>query len=238
MDTFDVRRYITENKINEDMEYHFRVRLDNGEEHTITRSTEGATEKEIKNKLFGMPYADGIVVGIKPLGKKPAGITEEKDVIEPEDVPEKEEEEDTKDSSKSFKEVRRYAESKMVKLLQDLFSDDYDYDSDTDEYQTIKYYSKPNILKTIKSMRENSEYYNDMFDDFSEEEAFSNMLNNTLRNLGRNIIKKYNIKNTGLVDDFFDEIDIIFDNSEYQSIIARSNLSSLLRSAVKNNRNK
>ena len=112
-------------------------------------------------------------------------------------------------------------------------NDDYEYGVETDEGKTITYYSKPNMLKTIKALKSNPEYYDDMFDGYTEEKSFEIMLNNVIRSLGRSVIKNNNIKNRGLVEDYFDELDVIFDDTKYEPLIRKGDLSNSFK-AIRN----
>ena len=127
MDTFDVRKFITEAKLSEQKKAYIEYE-DGSTEHRQFHNS--VSDEKIKKMFAPGTDMDGKIV-LKVLvgdGLKP--MREEKDVIEPEDVPEKDNKEDTDDIQKyieednleDFSKVKKEVESLLTKYIKNNIS--------------------------------------------------------------------------------------------------------------------
>ena len=165
MDTFDVRKYITENRINEAP---FRNKVDSllayYEAETGNEPGEGVKDEIVH--LLGKGYSTDdvkpIIIDIEPL-------KEEKDVIEPdpqvvdgeERAKEIEDEAAAEEEDDNMPEVTvdlKYIEDRLAKPLKSAIEEDI--------FELI---DKNNFLRTIKAVMKNSFYENEFLSEFSSD---------------------------------------------------------------------
>ena len=187
MDTFDVRKYITENNIKEQEGYErrYEITFTDGSTEQIGKHISVSPEDVIGSLKKKYARQGKEIKNIEHIGIKPIDLYEEKDVIEPDPqvVDGEERAKEIEDEGNKFKkDIDKY----LAKTVVDKFEEDEDGNT---QYDLIK---KNNVLRAVKSVRENgtrSLTYNELIDEPTLEEALLEVNTAVVKLALRNDIK-------------------------------------------------